>query len=319
MKRCNRCGVEKPFDCFAKNSLSKDQHVLTCKECTKELYKTRKIRLENGEKINTYPIVGDFKTDIEEWQCGILKGTLCPKKVKHYTFFRGELRFEPEDGGQKATYIPYTTEEEKHDARKKAEEWLFNRCKELNKLEQRIRVYRNTVSGQLDPRYIEVELTQGRTMITDIQFLELCRKYGISVCSFIRNGRQCPHIQIWINGKNHLFHKYITGYDITDHINRNGLDNRLINLRQVSYSQNSSNINITRISNTGIVGISWCEKRKYFYAHITNENKTQFKSFFVSKYPSEEEAKQAAIAWREAEAYKVGNTNGKPPPNIDEL
>ena len=44
-----------------------------------------------------------------------------------------------------------------------------------------------------------------------------------------------------IDSNNILFHKYITGYDMTDHIDRNPLNNKLSNLRETTNKLNSNN------------------------------------------------------------------------------
>lgn len=67
MKRCNKCGQEKPLDCFYAHRQCKDGHVGTCKECYRSagkrryeehreehLAKCREYRDEHREEIRAY-------------------------------------------------------------------------------------------------------------------------------------------------------------------------------------------------------------------------------------------------------------------------
>ena len=53
-----------------------------------------------------------------------------------------------------------------------------------------------------------------------------------------------------------------------DHIDRNKLNNRLENLRRVSYSQNRINCNLRRDSNSGVTGVSYDKMLNRWRAHI---------------------------------------------------
>jgi len=51
------------------------------------------------------------------------------------------------------------------------------------------------------------------------------------------------YARAWVDGNTHrrMMHNLITGWDMCDHVNGNGLDNRRINLRTASRSQNMAN------------------------------------------------------------------------------
>jgi len=64
---------------------------------------------------------------------------------------------------------------------------------------------------------------------------------------------------------------YLYGYfpknDI-DHINRNSLDNRISNLREISHQHNSINANVSKNNTSKVTGVSWCKKSKKWLARI---------------------------------------------------
>ena len=53
-----------------------------------------------------------------------------------------------------------------------------------------------------------------------------------------------------------------------DHINGNGLDNRIKNLRLATNQQNSQNQRITKRNSSGYKGVSWCAATKKWKAMI---------------------------------------------------
>lgn len=55
---------------------------------------------------------------------------------------------------------------------------------------------------------------------------------------------------------------------LTDHINRNGLDNRRANLRLVSYSQNALNTGVPQNNTSGYKGVVWHKQKKLWQAQI---------------------------------------------------
>lgn len=59
-----------------------------------------------------------------------------------------------------------------------------------------------------------------------------------------------------------------------DHINGNGLDNRKINLRVCSRSQNSMNRDKSSLNKSGYKGVSWCKAMNSWQACISFNRKT---------------------------------------------
>lgn len=125
------------------------------------------------------------------------------------------------------------------------------------------------------------------------------------------------YYQVRINGTMYRTHRVIYslchGVDldplmVIDHIDNNSSNNKISNLRQVSYSDNSRNKQ-HRKSNVNLQCINERIKNSCFYVNLRKDFKT-FKSTFsytkypnkrtVNHYPTRELALEAAIAYRDS-------------------
>jgi hypothetical protein len=68
-----------------------------------------------------------------------------------------------------------------------------------------------------------------------------------------------------------------------DHINHNGLDNRVNNLRVVTNQENGKNANISSRNSSGITGVSWSNDRQKWYSYITVDGKMQSLGCYANK------------------------------------
>ena len=100
----------------------------------------------------------------------------------------------------------------------------------------------------------------------------------------VENGR---YLQISICGKKIRGHQLawflIYGYfpKTIDHINGNGLDNRLCNLREVTRQQNNQNHRKPPKHNTsGFLGVSYFKAGNKFSAHINLDGKKKHLGYF---------------------------------------
>lgn len=72
-----------------------------------------------------------------------------------------------------------------------------------------------------------------------------------------------------------------------DHINRNGLDNRMENLRACTHSQNIQNKSMDRRNSSGIRGVYFSKRHKIWEAEIYVNNQ----HIFLGSFPTKEEAR----------------------------
>lgn len=64
-------------------------------------------------------------------------------------------------------------------------------------------------------------------------------------------------------------HKFLTGWPETDHRNGDGLDNRRVNLRCATRTQNNANSRLRSDNTSGFKGVLWNRQRRRWYARIT--------------------------------------------------
>ena len=82
-------------------------------------------------------------------------------------------------------------------------------------------------------------------------------------------------------------HQLVTGQRGVDHRNRNGLDNRRLNLRPATSSQNNANVRVIGVSR--FHGVSWHKSSRKWQAQIT----CNYQHTHVGLFTSEEEAARA--------------------------
>lgn len=98
------------------------------------------------------------------------------------------------------------------------------------------------------------------------------------------------------NNKNStiFFHKLITNYKVTDHINHNGLDNRKQNLRKSNSTLNARNSRKTlNKKSSKYKGVSWKKDKNKWASYIRLNRKYIHLGFF-------EKEKDAALAYNNA-------------------
>lgn len=133
-------------------------------------------------------------------------------------------------------------------------------------------------------------------MLVDIELLPLIKLISICVTKSGSNKNAKFYCQTSINNSDIKIHKLITGFNMTDHINRNTLDNRFINLRWTNDKENIKNKAILPIIHGQTeTGLKYCKisgniigidiKRHFYYKTeeekiIADEHATIFRKTF---------------------------------------
>jgi hypothetical protein len=129
-------------------------------------------------------------------------------------------------------------------------------------------------------------LTQGYVAIIDDEDYERASKYSWHA-HHTANGVYARAYQLGSGLKNRkliYLHHLIAGRPpagmVTDHINRNPLDNTRGNLRHVSYSDSLGNQSLRSDSTSGYRGVSWHAQDKLWRAQLTYKYRKVFDGLF---------------------------------------
>ncbi len=101
---------------------------------------------------------------------------------------------------------------------------------------------------------------------------------------------------------------YITGEfpkDEIDHINTIKTDNRFVNLRECTKSQNQSNTAAQKNNKSGFKGVSWHKKSEKYYVRIMKDTKSYHLGYFEKKIDAAEAYNKKALELFGEFAYKI--------------
>lgn len=121
------------------------------------------------------------------------------------------------------------------------------------------------------------------------------------------------YIQIEIDGVAYLVHRLIFLYvygkwptDQIDHVDGARNNNRLVNLREVTRSENQRNRTINKNNTSGITGVYWTKNTNNWFAAIGLNGKLKHLGYFTNK-------EDAIVARKAAEIkYEYHQGHGKP-------
>lgn len=139
--------------------------------------------------------------------------------------------------------------------------------------------------------------------ITGKFFRVIGRKGGGSAGSEAGYDGGKGYLKIRIDGREYYCHRlawlYVHGEfpcSEIDHINRDKLDNRLINLRAVSHVENMKNKSAYKNNTSGVLGVCWNKNAKKWRATITADGKNNHLGYY-------DDLELATLVRHEAESH----------------
>lgn len=128
------------------------------------------------------------------------------------------------------------------------------------------------------------------------------RKRGVTVGRIAGNVGRYGYWYLVVNGKRYVAHRLIWLYvygvwptNCIDHINRNRIDNRIINLREATIEQNRQNLGLDKANKSGFRGVSYDSKNKKWRASISVKGRAKNLGRYADK-------NSAALAYKIAAA-----------------
>lgn len=183
-------------------------------------------------------------------------------------------------------------------------------------------------NGPVTKNTLEVQIDKDYTMLVDFDDIAVVFKHCI--CKTKGGTTTSKHYaavsfkgtrEDKMNGKKMIqrFHKFLTGNDMTDHINRNTMDNRRCNLRETTKKVNNNNrscdcsgMNDAPPDIERVPGVRLVQDRPggAWQARIKQDNKERTVSFSVKKHGNHEACRLAVEARKNfSEQFNCLNSN----------
>ena len=114
-------------------------------------------------------------------------------------------------------------------------------------------------------------------------FTWCCRKQGVTLGNRVGYLTREGYLRITLKQKHYLTHRLAWLYMYggwpslsLDHVNRNRIDNRIDNLREVTFYQNGQNSNLSSANTSGFKGVSWYARDKSWEVQIAFNGMRKF-------------------------------------------
>ena len=293
-KQCRKCERTLNLTSFSKHSGTRDKLDNRCKDCVKQVKKN-----PDRERRPTEPDVCDTDTGSRVWQGGKKRGCIINE---------GEGLFLARVGNKACKSLHLKNfEMDEGKLREEAHRFLYTKSLELGLTTNRYKIIFNKTD---EPVYLIVQLSKNFITLCDYDMLPIVRAHPLFVTiTGTQNAHNKHYAGLLKDDRNVPFHKFITGYEMTDHIDRYPMDNRRCNLRKTSHAEN--NRNRTNYSDTSLMtGVGFSVRHEAWCGRIKVDNKLHNKGFPVSVH-GYEGAKQKAIEWRQQMALEHDNYNSK--------
>jgi hypothetical protein len=232
---------------------------------------------------------------IYEWQGGHPSGSV--------GFSLGGWRVRFNDGDSKTFNVSSYP-----DAEKQAREWQIKKSLEKGLTRNQYRVVIHEEEG----KYIEMKLQDNFVAKFDEKHLPITTKCIWS--AFKGTGTNCRYMAHTGKKRRGIppqrFHRLLLPqFPVIDHINRDGLDNRLCNLRDGSGFVNARNQSMRKDNDSGKTGVHYAKPRKAWIVQYSLNGLRKWKQFSEFKH-GPDEAKRLAIEFRKTIDAEENILNG---------
>ncbi|KKM84538.1 hypothetical protein LCGC14_1298190 [marine sediment metagenome] len=136
-------------------------------------------------------------------------------------------------------------------------------------------------------------------------FSEWNKRYSGKKAGAVAKSHRTSYVQIKVNGKLYLAHRlawvitYGSQPDQIDHIDGDGLNNRIENIRNVSGSENAKNCRMRKDNSSGYSGVAWNKKSKKWQASSSVDRKIRH----LGEFHSIDDAVVAVKEFRKANGF----------------
>jgi hypothetical protein len=155
---------------------------------------------------------------------------------------------------------------------------------------------RHNVSQPDDESIKLIPLTQGKNAIVDASDYDYLMQWNW--CAYFnKNWYAARNLPRGTGGGTITMHVQLTGYPLTDHRNRDSLDNRRSNLRKATIQQNNHNRRKGRDNTSGFKGVSLDKRDNRWRAYINYNNKQIGLGYYDRKEDAAEAYDAAAVQY----------------------
>ena len=148
---------------------------------------------------------------------------------------------------------------------------------------------------EADGHFVMIPLTQGKFALVDEGDAEWIMSFGKWHAAKRRHACYASVREAGPGGREIFMHMLIAGIKGADHANRNGLDNRRVNLRPATQVQQNANQGLRSDNTSGYKGVTWYGPRGKWMAYIKADGRRRHLGYFADPHAAAYAYNRAAL------------------------